>query len=68
MVLETEEDELKEEVTLNVLTVREWATHKTLVILFMDFPKKLVNLSKSKTFEIMFSKADYEEYLQLKDA
>ena len=39
-----------------------------IVILFMVFPKKLVNLSKSKTFEIMFSKADYEEYLQLKDA
>ena len=38
-VVETEKDELKEEVALNVLTIREWATHKTLVILFTDSPK-----------------------------
>ena len=37
--METEEDKLKEEVALNVLTVREWVTHMTLVILFMDSPK-----------------------------
>jgi len=39
LVMEIEEDELEEEVALNVLTVREWATHKTLVILFTDSPK-----------------------------
>jgi len=36
VAMETKEDELEEEVALNVLTVREWATHKTLVILFTD--------------------------------
>lgn len=39
VVMEIKEDKLKEEVTLNVLTVREWATHKTLVILFTDSSK-----------------------------
>ena len=37
VVVETEEDELEE--ALNVLTVRVWATHKTLVILFTDSSK-----------------------------
>jgi len=32
------------------------------------FPEKSVNISKSETSEIEFSKADYEEYLQLKVA
>ena len=39
VVVETEEDELEEEVAFNVLTVREWVTHKTLVILFTDSPE-----------------------------
>ena len=39
VAMETKEDELEEEGALNVLTVREWATHKTLVILFTDSPK-----------------------------
>ena len=37
VVVKIEEDELEEEVALNGLTVREWATHKTLVILFTDY-------------------------------
>ena len=39
VIMETEEDELEEEVALNVLIVREWTTYKTPVILFMDSPK-----------------------------
>ena len=39
VIMEIEEDKLEEEVALNVLTIREWVTHKTLVILFMDSPE-----------------------------
>jgi hypothetical protein len=40
-VVEVVEDEVEEEVDLNVLIAKEWATRKILVILFMDFLKNL---------------------------
>jgi len=46
--------------------VKEWATLKRIVTLYIDFLDEASDISKSKGFEPKFSNEVYQEYLRLK--